>query len=357
MTGSAVVPGALNVKAASLTADMIVALATISPQAAQTTLADLAEFFQSTQLGNIVNTNITTVGAGTLTAAALKGGLVTRSGSTAAYTDTTATAAQILAALGTDAPPVGTSWIVYIKNTVAFAQTLAGGSGVTLSGQTIIPPNSVGIFLLTYSAATPAFTMRGISVERLTSAPLLAATALNTVGAGTITGAGIAGGVTSRGGAQSNTAFTDTTDTADNIIAALPNANIGQSFLYFYQNTTDANATIAGGTGVTPSVITVVPGKCTAVYLVTYTAASTITMVGLLVTAPNVVSGTAIANGATPVAVTDSRVTANSVIVLTLKTVGGTAHGAFVSAVTAGTGFSINSLAGDTSTYNYLIIN
>ena len=51
-------------------------------------------------------------------------------------------------------------------------------------------------------------------------------TALNTVGNGTITAAGIVGKNTQRGGAQASAAFTDTTDTAVNIIAALPLARL-----------------------------------------------------------------------------------------------------------------------------------
>src|SRR5437016_14091493 len=45
------------------------------------------------------NTADTTVGAATLTAAEIVGGVITRSGSTAAYTDTTDTAANNIAAL------------------------------------------------------------------------------------------------------------------------------------------------------------------------------------------------------------------------------------------------------------------
>ena len=111
------------------------------------------------------------------------------------------------------------------------------------------------------------------------------ATALSTVGAGTITAAGIVGGVTTRGGAQSATAFTDTTDTAANIIAALPNPAIGRSFEYVYVNTTDGAATLSGGTGVTVSGITVVPALSVGRFLVTYTAAATVTMVGLSLSA------------------------------------------------------------------------
>ena len=67
-------------------------------------------------------------------------------------------------------------------------------------------------------------------------------------------------------------------------------------------------------------------------------------------------TGTFTANGATAVVVANTAVTANSVISFALKTVGGTPAGApFLSAVTAGTGFSVKVAAGDTSVYNYTI--
>lgn len=67
--------------------------------------------------------------------------------------------------------------------------------------------------------------------------------------------------------------------------------------------------------------------------------------------------GTFVCNGTTPVTVTDPNVTANSAIVITLKTVGGTvgAHPA-IQTITAGTGFTVAGSASDTSTYNYCII-
>ena len=67
---------------------------------------------------------------------------------------------------------------------------------------------------------------------------------------------------------------------------------------------------------------------------------------------------TVIANGTTNVSVSDTSVTANSVVILSLKTAGGSTIGpAYVFSLTPGTGFSIKSQVGDTSTYNYLIIN
>lgn len=67
--------------------------------------------------------------------------------------------------------------------------------------------------------------------------------------------------------------------------------------------------------------------------------------------------GTYVINGATPVTVTEPNVTANCVVVPTLKTVGGTV-GALpaIQTITAGTGFTVAGTAGDSSTYTYHLI-
>lgn len=67
--------------------------------------------------------------------------------------------------------------------------------------------------------------------------------------------------------------------------------------------------------------------------------------------------GTFTANGASVVTVNDTRVTANSVIIFTLKTVGGTV-GAIpaIQTITPGTGFTVAGTASDTSVYNYAIL-
>lgn len=68
-------------------------------------------------------------------------------------------------------------------------------------------------------------------------------------------------------------------------------------------------------------------------------------------------TGTLTANGSTAVVVADTAMTANSTVIFTAKTIGGTPAGApYLSAVTAGTGFSVKAAAGDTSVYNYMII-
>jgi hypothetical protein len=67
--------------------------------------------------------------------------------------------------------------------------------------------------------------------------------------------------------------------------------------------------------------------------------------------------GTFTANGASAVTVADTNVTADSLIIVALKTVGGTV-GAIpaVKTKTAGTGFTVAGTASDTSVYSYFII-
>lgn len=68
--------------------------------------------------------------------------------------------------------------------------------------------------------------------------------------------------------------------------------------------------------------------------------------------------GTLTLNGATPVVVADVRVKAGSIIMFSLKTVGGTVSPTCpnVLTVTPGTGFTVGGVALDTSVYNYAII-
>lgn len=184
----------------------------------------------------------------------------------------------------------------------------------------------------------------------------LAITDISTVGAGSLTAAAIVGGITTRSGAQSNAAFTDTSVAASAILAAMPDPDIGDVFIWRYVNNTDAPATLAGGSGVTLSAV--VPANSTATFALKYTAANTIVATILGKTPPSTTSGTFVCNQATPVTVANTNVTANSTIVATLKTVGGTVGAVpAVKTITPGTGFTIAGTASDTSTYNYLIIN
>jgi hypothetical protein len=107
-----------------------------------------------------VNTNAGLVGS-TLTAGQLVGGVIMRSGPTAAYTDTTDSAANIVAAIPN--PQVGTAFRLRIVNTVAFADTIAAGAGVTLSGTTAIAASTYRDFVgIITNVGTPAVTLYGI---------------------------------------------------------------------------------------------------------------------------------------------------------------------------------------------------
>lgn len=68
-----------------------------------------------------------------------------------------------------------------------------------------------------------------------------------------------------------------------------------------------------------------------------------------------ITGGTLVLTGATPVVVLEPNVGANSFIGLTLKTVGGTPAPYQITAITAGTGFTVTGTAGDTSTLNYQV--
>ncbi len=121
-------------------------------------------------------------------------------------------------------------------------------------------------------------------VQQANSALILAGgastvTALTTNGAGTITAAGIFGGITARGGTQAGVAFNDTTDTAAAILALLSTAApVGSTLLYIYENNTDAQATIIAGVGITLSGNAVIPKLTTANYLFTKTSSTAMTM-------------------------------------------------------------------------------
>lgn len=252
----------------------------------QVTTAQIASL-AATEGAPFIVTPITTVGNGTLTAAGLVGGEIVRTGPTSAFSDATDSAAAIIAAL--PGAVVGSSFNILIKNATAFTQTITAGAGVTLPATVIVPAFSIINYVGTVTTATTVSLVHidtaTISVGANSTAP--SAAALSTVGAGTIIAADFVGGLIQRTGSQSGTAFSDITDTAGAIVGACANlANkVGASMLIEYSNTTNATATITGGSGVTVSGVAVIPPNTIGQFLITYTAATpTVTMVGLGVT-------------------------------------------------------------------------
>lgn len=226
-------------------------------------------------------TALNTIGAGTITAAMIATSKnVIRGGaqSGAAFVDTTATAAQIVAAIS-GAAALDSFKFTYVNNTNAPA-TIVGGAGVNSAGTIAVVPAGAQIQFLVVLTSLTAVTVTVLVDGSATSFVRELITSIATIGAGTLTAAGIAGGVISRGGAQVGSPFTDTTDTAANIIAAMAGAFIGETWDFEYINTTNATATLAGGSGVTVSGITTAnPGQSVR-FLVSYTAANTLTIVG-----------------------------------------------------------------------------
>lgn len=191
-------------------------------------------------------TAITTVGAGTLTAAALLSGDILRSGPTSAFTDTTDTAALIQAAwVGS----VGSSFQFVYKNTTAFDATLAAGTGVTLSGNLIVPANMWARFLVVWTG-TNTVTIYNTEIGKLNPLPVVeyatSAVTTGSLAAGLITGAELnywlQTGATP--GAQ-------LVRTAAQMLADTTNGRVGQSTLFRIINTGAGTLTLTADAGAT----------------------------------------------------------------------------------------------------------
>lgn len=95
-------------------------------------------------------------------------------------------------------------------------------------------------------------------------------------------------------------------------------------------------------------------GIITAAGKLTFTAA---TAGVVLKQGANGLCGTFVANGATPVVVSNTNIAITDSIIISLNTIGGTVGvQPHVSAITGATSFAVTCTAVDTSTYNYAII-
>lgn len=158
-----------------------------------------------------------------------------------------------------------------------------------------------------------------------------------TASAGNI--AASAGNVTASG---TMTAGTGITATTGNIAASSGNLS--------------ASGTVTGGTGViaTTGGVTATAGDITATN--GNVLISTIGKGLQVKTGSNARFGTLTLNGATPVVVSNTSVTADTGIFLTTKTAGGTPAFYWVSARSAGVSFSVTGTAGDTSVLNWFLV-
>lgn len=195
-----------------------------------------------------LNTALATVGAGTLTAAALLGGVITRTGPVAAYSDTTSNGTLLDSALGTNAI-TGFSRLIEFKNSTAFAATIVGGVGVTVSGRTVVTPNSVGQFLLTRTD-TGTYTLVGILVapQAIFGVQALIATADDGT-TQTLTAAMIIGGLQTFHQTLGGTTPALTLPLGADMDTALPDMRVGQSYMLRIVNTNSGTATVVTNTG------------------------------------------------------------------------------------------------------------
>ncbi len=223
-----------------------------------------------------VNTAISTAGNGSLTAAAVFGGVITRTGPSAAYTDTAVAAAGIIALL-----PAGSatdySWIMRIKNTVPYPATIAAGSNVTVSGLSIIPPLGFGTFLVTYNTST-TITILGLDMAGLNQQPTAqfnTNTTTTTFAAGQLEGADYVVYTNTQG-----TPGSIATRTAAQMIAGIPNAQVGYSYMLRVINGqgTGTITITAGDVNVTLTGTMTVAANTWRDFVVTITAAGTLTI-------------------------------------------------------------------------------
>ena len=87
----------------------------------------------------------------TMTADKIAGGVYYRSGATAARSDTTDTAVNILAQFSN--MDIGDTFLFGISMQTAFVLTILAGAGVTLAGKTTVPASGFGFFLLERTGA------------------------------------------------------------------------------------------------------------------------------------------------------------------------------------------------------------
>lgn len=128
----------------------------------------------------VIDSTLTTAGAGTILARQFISGILSRTGPVAGFIDTTDSAANIINAMignynfstapvtgmsaGTAVQPQTTFRLRYL-NTVAFAMTLAAGVGVTLGANTGAAASSFKDLLVTITNGTPQAVIAGNTVN------------------------------------------------------------------------------------------------------------------------------------------------------------------------------------------------
>lgn len=185
------------------------------------------------------------------TAAQVVNGFFKQTGTPGAYNMTMPTAALLVAALA--GAQVGSSFEFYILNQGDGAITVLTSAGNTLAGNVVVPSLAATRFtgiVTNATAGSEAVNIIGPGNPAILADAKYVTAALQTA---VIVAANMAG---AKSVALENTGTTPgtlTTDTAVAIVAAIPNAQIGQAYDLAIRNSSGSanTATIAGGVGVT----------------------------------------------------------------------------------------------------------
>lgn len=142
---------------------------------------------------------LTTVGAGTITAAMIAAGILRRTGPVGGFTDTFATAQEILTALAGNnyAPDTikGLTFEFLYINGVAQAMTAAGAAGITLGTLVDVASSAIRRYLFTILNATPPSTQVAATTSANAILTLAVPVAMGTITPGqVVSGTGITAG-------------------------------------------------------------------------------------------------------------------------------------------------------------------
>lgn len=265
------------------------------------------------------------------TSQTLTAGMVTGSPVFVSHTSTGGTTPSLTMPLATAIIAAYTGWVIgnsyhlrIINNNSGIA-TIVTNTGITTSGTLTIAPGGAADFVIRMSAAAT------VTMTNISSAGAVTLAGTQTLTNKTLTSPTLTAPVLGVATATSLNGLTVTTSTGT---LTIPN-----SVVLTGPAASGTAATLAGSETLTNKTLT----------------SPTINLATLTLAAAQV--GTFTANGATPVTVSNAAVTANSNIIITLKTVGGTV-GAYpaIKTITASTGFTVAATASDTSVYNYAII-
>lgn len=216
---------------------------------------------------------VTATGNTTLTAANLLGGPIFRTGMTAARTDTTDTAAAIQAAWS--GGNVNSSRTVTISNQTQYNETLAAGSGVTITGSPIVLANGSASYLMQWTGVNTV-TLTRTSASASGGAPNGQYATLNAT-TGTLPANAIEGARHCTLLSSNATPGAQTTRTAAQMLAAIPGAAVGFTWIARIINSGAGVFTLTADGSVTLTGTATVAQNTWREFLFTITGATTAT--------------------------------------------------------------------------------